>query len=35
MHFGSVPLRFTYSFSDGITRAFHLEVEFREIASNA
>ena len=32
---GSIPLRLIYSFRDGITRAFHLEVEFKEIASNA
>ena len=35
IHFGSAPLRFTYSFRDGITLAFHFDVELREIASNA
>ena len=35
MHAGSVPLRSTYFLSDGITRAFHFDVEFREMERRA
>ena len=35
MHSGSLPVLSIYPFKEGITRAFHLEVEFKEIANSA